>query len=299
MFPVKLPLSFLSLNVRGIQNKVKRKAMFLYCKGSGSHCIFLQETHSVVNDVAFWSSQWGEKILFSHGSSHSAGVAVLFNNCPGKIVSARTDLSGHWLAVVLDIENIFFILFNVYGYNNSKLNQNLLHEVSSVISDLKRSYPTDNIIVGGDFNEVPDETHDRHPPKSSTSRPNPLISHFCTNYKLIDVWRVVHPNLRQFSWLRPNASSMSRIDYWLIADNLFLFVKDCAISAAPLTDHCAISLLVKPNSNTSRNKGYWKFNSDLLNNKRFCDKVKDLILEIKNGNFSSHKARWEFLKFKM
>lgn len=32
MFPVKLTFSLLPLNVRGIQNKVKRKAMFLFCK---------------------------------------------------------------------------------------------------------------------------------------------------------------------------------------------------------------------------------------------------------------------------
>ncbi len=162
---------------------------------------------------------------------------------------------------------------------------------------MKRVYPTDNIVVGGDFNIAPDETHDRHPPKSITSQLNPLVSHFCSSLKLIDVWRYLNPNLRQFSWLRPNATSKSRIDYWLISDNLMLFVKDCAISAAPLTDHCAISQLFKPNHNTSRIKGYWKCNSDLLNNERFCNKVKDLILN--SSNFNSNKARWEFLKLKI
>ncbi len=62
-----------------IQNKVKRKAMFLFWK-KGSHCIFLQETHSVLMDTAFWSSQSGDKMLLSHGSSYSAGTAILFNN---------------------------------------------------------------------------------------------------------------------------------------------------------------------------------------------------------------------------
>lgn len=264
----------MSLNVRGIQNKVKRKAMFLFCKSNGSHCIFLQETHSVLTDTAFWSSQWGDKMLLSHGSSHSAGTAILFNNCPGKVIASKSDLSGHWLAVVLDIEHIFFILVNVYGHNNSKLNQNLLKDVSSLISDLKRVYPTDNIVVGGDFNIAPDETYDRHPPKSTTSQPNPLLSNFCTSLKLIDVRRYLNPNLKQFSWLRPNATSKSRIDYWLISDNLILFVKDCAISAAPLTDHCAISLFLKPNHNTSRMKGYWKFNADLL--------MRDSVIKLKS-----------------
>lgn len=47
---------------------------------------FLQETHSCVNDESFWSSQWGGKTLFSHGSNHSGGVIILFNhNFTGKI----------------------------------------------------------------------------------------------------------------------------------------------------------------------------------------------------------------------
>lgn len=220
MFPVKLPFSLLSLNVRGIQDKVKRKAMFLFCKGTGSHCIFLQETHSTVTDAAFWSSQWGDKLSLSHGSSHSAGTAILFNNCPGKVISVKTDSNGHWVAIVLDIESIFFILVNVYSHHNAKQNQQLFAEVSSLICNFKRLFPTDNIVIGGDFNVTPDESLDRHPPKSSSPQPNSMITHFCNNLKVLDVWRHLNPNIKQFPWFRPNASSKSRIDYWLISDNL-------------------------------------------------------------------------------
>lgn len=172
-------------------------------------------------------------------------------------------------------------------------------EVSSVINDLEKLYPTGNIIIGGDF-VTPDEALDRHPPKSNISQPNPLITSFCNNLKLIDIWRHLNPDIKQFSWFRPNASSKSRIDFWLTSDNIVQFVKDCSISPAPLTDHCAISLAVSPNCKRSRNKGYWKFNSELLNNEDFCGKVKDLIKNIADSNdFSSHRARWEFLKFKI
>lgn len=69
MFSVKIPFSITSINVRGIQNLVKRKAMFLFCKNRDSQFIFLQETHSSVNDAMFWGNQWGEKIVFSHGTT--------------------------------------------------------------------------------------------------------------------------------------------------------------------------------------------------------------------------------------
>lgn len=47
---------FNSLNTRGLQNKIKRKANFLFCKGQKAHITFLQETHSSENDVKFWSN---------------------------------------------------------------------------------------------------------------------------------------------------------------------------------------------------------------------------------------------------
>lgn len=190
-------------------------------------------------------------------------ILQVLNNCPGKMISVKTDFSGHWIAVVYDIESIFFILVNVYGHNNAKQNQQLFNDDSSLIHDLKRLYPTDNIVMGGDF-VTPDESLDRFPPKSNTPQPNSVLTHFCNNTKVVDVWRHLNPDIKQFSWFRPNASSKSRIDYWLISDNWLHFVNDCSISPAPLTDHRAIILVLKPKCKISHSKGYWKFNSDLL-----------------------------------
>jgi len=64
---------------------VKRKAIFLFCKEQKANCIFLQETHSVLNDEKFWKTQWGDLALFAHGSSHS-GVMLLFNRFEGSII---------------------------------------------------------------------------------------------------------------------------------------------------------------------------------------------------------------------
>lgn len=120
MFQLKTNISFLFFNTRGLKNSVKRKAVFLFCKGQHAHCIFLQETHSADSDVKFWSQQWGDKILFSHGTNRSAGVAICFSRCPGKILCNKADEDGHWVACALNLDNIVIILINVYGYNNDK-----------------------------------------------------------------------------------------------------------------------------------------------------------------------------------
>ncbi len=90
MFLVKSSFSCISLNARGLRNSIKRKAFFLFCKNKNSNYIFLQDTHSNPDDVKFWTSQWGHKIICSHASTHSAGVAILFNNLPGKVVKVKT-----------------------------------------------------------------------------------------------------------------------------------------------------------------------------------------------------------------
>ncbi len=77
MFLVKSSFSCISLNARGLRNSIKRKAFYLFCKNKNS-------------DVKFWTSQRGHKIIFSHASTHSAGVAILFNNLPGKVVKVKT-----------------------------------------------------------------------------------------------------------------------------------------------------------------------------------------------------------------
>ena len=55
-------IKILSLNVRGLRNHVKRRALFLYPKNQKADFYCLQETFS--NEVP-WASEW------SHGTKHS------------------------------------------------------------------------------------------------------------------------------------------------------------------------------------------------------------------------------------
>ncbi len=74
--------SCISLIARGLRENTKRKSLFLFCNGEKAQLILLQETHSKPEDENIWVNQWGDKILFDHGSTRSAGVAILFCNSP-------------------------------------------------------------------------------------------------------------------------------------------------------------------------------------------------------------------------
>lgn len=57
-------LDLISLNVRGLRDIDKRKALFLFVKQREDQIILFQETHSCDNDLKFWKSQWGDSAFF-------------------------------------------------------------------------------------------------------------------------------------------------------------------------------------------------------------------------------------------
>ena len=66
-------IKLLSLNVRGLSNFHKRRAIFSWCRKQKADLIFLQETHSTAERQDQWRKEWGASVLFSHGSTNARG----------------------------------------------------------------------------------------------------------------------------------------------------------------------------------------------------------------------------------
>ena len=88
----------ISLNVRGLRNRVKRRSIFCFLKDQNCDVFFLQEMYSEPNDENTWQSEWGGDMFFSHGSIHSRGVCILLNpsmNCIVKKHSQGPNWKNH------------------------------------------------------------------------------------------------------------------------------------------------------------------------------------------------------------
>lgn len=180
----------LSLNVRGIRDLTKRKALFLFCKRSEADLILLQETHSCDSDTRFWKAQWGNVVHFSHGSNHSAGVSILVHGFKGDILEVVPSSDGRWITIIVKQDNTVFIVCNVYGFNSHFENKNLFKAITGKLRDLRGKYVNAFIILSGDFNECPDEIEDRYPPRAArSSQGSNLISSLCSDLSLTDAWR--------------------------------------------------------------------------------------------------------------
>lgn len=158
-------LSIVSLNTRGLRDITKRKALFLFAKQLKTNFVFFQESHSVVDDIRLWRSQWNNDIWFAHGSERSAGVATLKNNFSGKVLEASTDPLGHFTCLLIACNNLMFILVNIYGYNLTMENNKLFESVNDKILRWLQTHPQALLLVG-DFNLTLNDAVDRWPPSS-------------------------------------------------------------------------------------------------------------------------------------
>jgi hypothetical protein len=97
-------------------------------------------------------------------------------------------------------------------------------------------------------------------------------------HKLIDIWRDMNTNLRQYTWRRENnISTASRIDYFFVSTDIRSRIVKADIRPATIsyTDHQAMSLKIKINHKAeSRGRGYFKLASKILENKEYKEIIK-------------------------
>ena len=96
--------------------------------------IFLQETHSTINDEQVWETEWGGKIFFDHGSSSKSGVTTLmpldFN---GQVDLVTENNNGRKLGVRISEGDESITLFNLYAPTQGKMQMSLFTVLKNVL----------------------------------------------------------------------------------------------------------------------------------------------------------------------
>ena len=73
------------MNVRGLSNAKRRKAVFTWLRKQNANIFLIQETHSTKATEPQWKSDWRCPIKFAHGKSYARGVVILFKGFDFKI----------------------------------------------------------------------------------------------------------------------------------------------------------------------------------------------------------------------
>lgn len=111
-----------------------------------------------------------------------------------------------------------------------------------------------DIILAGDFNQVWDAFIDRSTLTGPSSIPKDraAIHMLSEDNSLVDIWRLTNPHEREYTFFSHCHKSCSRIDMFLISNNITKQVAYCKMNAMALSDHAAVELGIDINNDTER-----------------------------------------------
>ena len=201
----------------------------------------------------------------------------------------------------MEIQGQPYVLINCYAPNSETGQVKIFKDISKQFADMDIT-PDYKYICAEDWilSLMPQWTHLERKQYLNVKQFFKLKL-LCRNFELVDIWRVHDPTLRQFTWRCKTPLQMSRLDFFLISNDLQFGVKSCENLCPLSSDHFPVKLKLQTDSADYRGKGYWKFNCSLLENNQYVSDMKNKISELKSTSkdFDDPRVNWEYLKFKM
>ncbi len=103
---------------------------------------------------------------------------------------------------------------------------------------------------------------------------------------LTDIWCLVNPTEREYTFFSHCHKSHSRIDFFLVSNSIIDQVVDCKIGAIVLSDHATVELDIALNTEAGR-KGRWRLNTSLLQDECFGSLLADDLTSFFKLNIGS------------
>ena len=174
--------------------------------------------------------------FFFPSNTRSRGVAILFDNdFELKVKGIFRDNGGHFLMVHISTMKMDVLLVNIYGPNRD--DPNFYTNLNENIAKLK----IPSLILAGDWNLVLDPTIDYcNYKRTNNVKAQEKMEEIIADHSLVDIWRKLNPQLRQYLWRRTNPFQQSRLDF-LISENLCNTVRDTDITPGYRTDHSMLT----------------------------------------------------------
>ena len=196
----------------------------------------------------------------------SKGVSILISKCFNlQLISSNKPEGGRIIAIKLKIHNINAQIINVYVPNNSAERKQLIKNLKQILDE---NYVN---IIAGDFNCVNDSIIDRHPSHTTNDHGYNELIKLMNDFRLTEIFRKRHPDKRRFTFCR--GQSKSRIDFFLIQNDLDCYVKNVSICYFPYSDHDLVDLKLEIKI---VERGVWKMNVSTIKSKNFIESLECL-----------------------
>ncbi|KAI0081461.1 DNase I-like protein, partial [Panus rudis PR-1116 ss-1] len=273
-----------SLNMRGFGNNTsnnKWNNIHRIIKEDRIGVLALQETHLTNENVDGLHAQYGRRLKILHTSdpddpSQKAGVAIVLNKDITNIKDIRYTVIVPGRALLLYLpwhKNLKLSILAVYAPNASNENTAFWNKVYEFWNLSREPQPD---IILGDMNIVEDSI-DRFPPHLDDNNSVEALNDVKARFTLIDGWRTIYPDSREFTYYQSQTGSQSRIDRIYIKDCMRKSTSDWEIKNTGVnTDHKMVSVCVIDQKSPFIGPGRWSIPPFLLEDKEFRKQIYEL-----------------------
>uniref|UniRef100_A0AAX7SZD6 exodeoxyribonuclease III n=1 Tax=Astatotilapia calliptera TaxID=8154 RepID=A0AAX7SZD6_ASTCA len=280
-----------SFNVNGLGSHIKRSKMMSKIKREQIEVAFIQESHLSKLEHDKLKKWKFNQYSSSCPQSSKRGVVILISSRFNfECIQEISDKEGRFVLVKGYLEGILITLINVYAPPGSEIK--LFKKVFELIVGEAQG----TLILGGDWNV-------RFNPSLDSSNPHaPGLNKITKNIKLIlkdvgliDVWRELNPNKKDYTFFSHPHSFYSRLDYFFMYQKDFNRMINCRIGVMDLSDHAPLYLEVV--LGYERRVTSWRLNTSILSTmkEQISQDIIDYIAENNNEEVSP-SILWDALK---
>ena len=275
-------LKIISLNVRGLNSPVKRRGIIQNLRNSDCDICLLQETHLLKKDWHRMRTRYFTKQYYSSLNTKTAGVAILISpKFKGITEDTVLDIPGRLLALRLKYNEQVYVVGSFYGPNIGQ-DQFLRESVGRLLA-----LSGAEVILGGDFNIVPNMLLDRTTHrKGQMGAMSISTTQWLTEVGMMDIWRILHPNVSDYTYMSASHHTYARIDYFLISTQVRGAVREADIGTIAISDHAPITISIEIPSEKG-GRGQWRMNDSLLKLDSSSSKIKEAFVDYLKFNDTS------------
>lgn len=263
----------ISHNVRGLNIPEKRISLLRELHKAKPAVVFLQETHFKTGNIPkLHDKQYTQVFHATNSISRSKGVSILLHKNSEIVISQQlTDTEGRYIFLKGNWAGTPITLANVYFPNSAQITF-----CQRVIDELK-SFATDCIVFGGDFNLALNPLQDTSDGKSSVPyKKLRKIKTLLASLTLIDSWRTCNPTGKDFTYFSTLHNKFTRIDYIFISQRDLPLLKSAKIGIKTFSDHAPISMTLHKKARRPRTTN-WRLNPSLLTDLADTNKISETI----------------------
>ena len=231
-------------------------------------------------------------IGYSSYNNYARGCCLLIHRTiPFQITETIQDPAGRYVITHGNILSCTLNLVSVYGPNED--NPKFFEELFLTLTTMRGFY-----LIGGDWNCCLSPELDRSTGSDTTkAQTRKLLKQYMVDMNLVEVWRELNPDKREYSCHSSVGKSRSRIDYFIVSRELLSKITDCWYDSIVISDHAAVSLTIHID-NLIHNPPNWRLSVMWLHNPDFVKFVGtkiDNYFEL-NTDQTSACIRWEAFK---